>query len=61
MKYFAWWRDAEYFYEDGKKQGLQVGSTPKAGAILCWEGSAQPLDMSLLSRKSKPDGQHYYI
>ena len=38
MKYYAYWRNAEYFFEDGKKQGLFTGTTPKIGAIMCWEG-----------------------
>lgn len=38
MQFFPWWRNAEYFYVDGKNQGLKVGNTPKVGAIMCWQG-----------------------
>lgn len=56
MKYFAWWRNAEYFYEDGKKQGLKVGSTPKAGAILCWEGIGAAAGHVAFVEEVKADG-----
>lgn len=56
MKYFAYWRDAEYFYEDGKKQGLKVGSTPKVGAILCWEGIGAAAGHVAFVEDVKPDG-----
>lgn len=37
MQYFAYWSDAENFYDVAVKDGLPVGSTPKVGAILCWK------------------------
>jgi hypothetical protein len=30
--------NAKSFYEAAKKMGLEVGQTPKAGAIMCWSG-----------------------
>lgn len=56
MKYFPYWRNAEYFYEDGKKQGLKVGSTPKVGAILCWEGIGSAAGHVAFVEDVKPDG-----
>lgn len=56
MKYFAYWRNAEYFYEDGKKQGLKVGSTPKVGAVLCWEGIGSAAGHVAFVEDVKPDG-----
>lgn len=56
MKFYAYWRNAEYFYEDGKKQGLKVGSTPKVGAILCWEGIGSAAGHVAFVEDVKPDG-----
>ena len=56
MKYFQYWRNAEYFYEDGKKQGLKVGSTPKVGAIMCWEGIGAAAGHVAFVEDVKPDG-----
>lgn len=56
MKYFPYWRNAEYFYEDGKKQGLKVGSTPKVGSILCWEGIGAAAGHVAFVEDVKPDG-----
>ena len=56
MKYFPYWRNAEYFYEDGKKQGLKVGSTPKVGAIMCWEGIGAAAGHVAFVEDVKPDG-----
>lgn len=36
MKYFAYWPDAENFYDIGKQQGLPVGEKPVAGSIIVW-------------------------
>ena len=30
--------NAEYFIERAKSAGLEIGQTPKPGAIMCWEG-----------------------
>ena len=37
MKYNTLNCNAEGFIERAKKAGLEVGSTPKAGAIICWQ------------------------
>lgn len=56
MQFFAWWRNAEHFYEDGKKQGLAVGSTPKVGAIMCWEGIGDKAGHVAFIEELKADG-----
>lgn len=37
FKYKTLCCNAEYFIERAKAAGLQVGNTPKAGAIICWQ------------------------
>ena len=40
--YCKWLRpiNAENFYQVAKEQGLSVGSTPKLGAVICWQRGA---------------------
>lgn len=40
MKYKTLCCNAENFIERAKKAGLSVGSTPKVGAIMCWQKGA---------------------
>lgn len=56
MKYFAWWRNAEFFAEDGEKQGLATGKTPKQGAIIVWEGIGSAAGHVAVVEEVKADG-----
>lgn len=56
MKYFAYWPNAELFYEFGKQQGLKVGDVPKVGSILCWEGIGAAAGHVAFVEEVKADG-----
>lgn len=48
--------NAEYFVDVARKQGLTVGTEPKLGAIICWEGIGSAAGHVAICEKIYDDG-----